>query len=91
MKLVYEVAGVPFERTCCAYHSGMKCGTNSDWNALAPGAVLYGYSGSAGHAGIYLGNGMICHCDGALQFSTLDSWIAEYQGYGWGWPGGIPA
>lgn len=91
VKLVYEVAGVPFERTCCAYHSGMKCGTNSDWNALAPGAVLYGYSGSAGHAGIYLGNGMICHCDGALQFSTLDSWIAEYQGYGWGWPGGIPA
>ena len=91
VKLVYETAGVPFERTCCAYHSGMKCGTNSDWNALAPGAVLYGYSGSAGHAGIYLGNGMICHCDGALQFSTLDSWIAEYQGYGWGWPGGIPA
>lgn len=91
VKLVYEAAGVPFERTCCAYHSGMKCGTNSDWNALAPGAVLYGYSGSAGHAGIYLGNGMICHCDGALQFSNLDSWIAEYQGYGWGWPGGIPA
>lgn len=91
VKLVYEASGVPLERTCCAYHSGMKCGTNSDWNALAPGAVLYGYSGSAGHAGIYLGNGMICHCDGALQFSTLDSWIAEYQGYGWGWPGGIPA
>lgn len=91
VKLVYEAAGAPFERTCCAYHSGTKYGTSSDWNALAPGAVLYGYSGSAGHAGIYLGNGMICHCDGALQFSTLDSWIAEYQGYGWGWPGGIPA
>ena len=91
VKMVYETAGVPFERTCCAYHSGTKYAASSDWNALAPGAVLYGYSGSAGHAGIYLGNGMICHCDGALQFSTLDSWIAEYQGYGWGWPGGIPA
>lgn len=91
VKLVYEAAGVPFERTCCAYHSGTKYAANSDWNAIAPGAVLYGYSGSAGHAGIYLGNGMVCHCDGTLQFSTLDSWIAEYQGYGWGWPGGIPA
>lgn len=91
VKLVYDAAGAPFERTCCAYHSGTKYAASSDWNAIAPGAVLYGYSGSAGHAGIYLGNGMVCHCDGALQFSTLDNWIAEYQGYGWGWPGGIPA
>ena len=91
VKLVYEAAGVPFERTCCAYHSGTKYAASSDWNALAPGAVLYGYGGSAGHAGIYLGNGMVCHCDGILQFSTLDNWIAEYQGYGWGWPSGIPA
>lgn len=91
VKMVYETAGVPFERTCCAYHSGTKYAASSDWNAIAPGAVLYGYGGSAGHAGIYLENGMVCHCDGALQFSTLDNWIAEYQGYGWGWPGGIPA
>ena len=91
VKLVYEAAGVPFERTCCAYHSGAKYAASSDWNAIAPGAVLYGYGGSAGHAGIYMGNGMVCHCDGTLQFSTLDSWITEYQGYGWGWPGGIPA
>lgn len=91
VKLVYEAAGVPFERTCCAYHSGAKYAASSDWNAIAPGAVLYGYGGSAGHAGIYMGNGMVCHCDGTLQFSTLDNWIAEYQGYGWGWPGGIPA
>ena len=91
VKLVYEAAGVPFERTCCAYHSGTKYAASSDWNALAPGAVLYGYGGSAGHAGIYLGNGMVCHSDSTLQFSTLDNWIIEYQGYGWGWPGGIPA
>ena len=91
VKLVYEAAGVPFERTCCAYHSGTKYAASSDWNAIAPGAVLYGYGGSAGHAGIYLGNGMVCHCDGTLQFSTLDNWITEYQGYGWGWPGRIPA
>lgn len=91
VKLVYETAGVPFERTCCAYHSGAKYAASSDWNAIAPGALLYGYGGSAGHTGIYLGNGMVCHCDGTLQFSTLDNWIAEYQGYGWGWPGGIPA
>lgn len=91
VKLVYEAAGVPFERTCCAYHSGAKYAASSDWNAIAPGAVLYGYGGSAGHTGIYMGNGMVCHCDGTLQFSTLDNWIAEYQGYGWGWPGGIPA
>lgn len=91
VKLVYEAAGVPFESTCCAYHSGLKHGTSSDWNAITPGAVLYGYSGTAGHAGIYLGNGMVCHCNGTLEFTTLEGWITTYQGYGWGWPGGIPA
>lgn len=91
VKLVYEAAGVPFERTCCAYHSGTKYGTSSDWNALAPGAVLYSCGGTAGHAGIYLGNGMVCHCDGSLEITTLEGWITTYQGYGWGWPGGIPA
>ena len=91
VKLVYEAAGAPFERTCCAYHSGLKHGTSSDWNAIAPGSVLYGYGGTAGHAGIYLGNGMVCHCDGILEITTLEGWITAYQGYGWGWPGGIPA
>ena len=91
VKLVYEAAGVPFERTCCAYHSGTKYGTSSDWNAITPGSVLYGYGGTAGHAGIYLGNGMVCHCDGFLEITTLEGWITAYQGYGWGWPGGIPA
>ena len=91
VKLVYEAAGVPFESACCAYHSGTKYGTSSDWNAIIPGAVLYGCGSTAGHAGIYLGNGMVCHCDSILEITTLDNWIAEYQGYGWGWPGGIPA
>lgn len=91
VKLVYEASGVPLERTCCAYHSGRKHGTSSDWNALAPGAVLYGYGGTAGHTGIYLGNGMVCHCDGFLEITTLEGWITAYQGYGWGWPGGNPA
>ena len=91
VKLVYEAAGEPFECTCCAYHSGTKYGTSSDWNALAPGAVLYGCGGTTGHAGIYLGNGMVCHCDGILEITTLEGWITTYQGYGWGWPGGIPA
>ena len=86
VKLVYEAAGVPFESACCAYHSGTKYAASSDWNAIAPGAVLYGYGGSAGHAGIYLGNGMVCHCDGSLEITTLEGWITAYQGYGWGWP-----
>lgn len=88
---VYEAAGVPFESACCAYHSGTKFGTSSDWNAIAPGAVIYGYRGEAGHAGIYLGNGMVCHCDGIICYTTLENWILEYQGYAWGWPGGTPA
>lgn len=91
VKMVYETAGVPFERTCCAYHSGTKYAASSDWNSLAPGAVLYGYGGTSGHAGIYLGNGMVCHCDSILEITTLEGWITTYQGYGWGWPGGIPA
>ena len=91
VKLVYEAAGVPFESACCAYHSGTKYGTSSDWNAITPGAVLYGCGSTAGHAGIYLGNGMVCHCDGILEITTLEGWITTYQGYGWGWPGGIPA
>lgn len=91
VKLVYEAAGVPFESACCAYHSGTKYGTSSDWNAITPGAVLYGCGSTAGHAGIYLGNGMVCHCDSILEITTLEGWITTYQGYGWGWPGGIPA
>lgn len=86
VKLVYEAAGAPFESACCAYHSGLKHGTSSDWNAIAPGSVLYGCGGTAGHAGIYLGNGMVCHCDGSLEITTLEGWITAYQGYGWGWP-----
>ena len=86
VKMVYETAGVPFERTCCAYHSGTKYAASSDWNAIAPGSVLYGCGGTAGHAGIYLGNGMVCHCDGSLEITTLEGWITAYQGYGWGWP-----
>ena len=91
VKLVYEAAGVPFESACCAYHSGTKYAASSDWNAIAPGAVLYGCGGTAGHAGIYLGNGMVCHFDGTLEITTPEGWITTYQGYGWGWPGGIPA
>ena len=91
VKLMYEATGAPFESACCAYHSGLKHGTSSDWNAIAPGSVLYGFDGTAGHAGIYLGNGMVCHCDGTLEITTLEGWITAYQGYGWGWPGGIPA
>ena len=86
VKLVYEAAGAPFESACCAYHSGLKHGTSSDWNAIAPGSVLYGCGGTAGHAGIYLGNGMVCHCDSSLEITTLEGWITAYQGYGWGWP-----
>lgn len=89
---VYTTAGINLDDTCCAYHSSEKYGGNTDWNTIPPGAIVYGYSGSAfGHAGIYIGNGMVCHYNSGVCFTPLEKWIQEYQGYTWGYPGGSPA
>lgn len=87
VSMVLAAAGVSVDSNCCAYHMSRKQNARTDWNALPLGSILYGYCGSAyGHAGIYLGDGTVVHCDGQVQLTALEEWISQYKGFGWEWP-----
>lgn len=87
ISMVLASAGVSVNPSCCAYHMSRRQDVRTDWNALLPGSVLYGYCGSVyGHAGIYLGDGTVVHCDGQVQITALEEWISQYKGFGWEWP-----
>ena len=84
--MVLAAAGVSVNPSCCAYHMSRRQDVRTDWNALPPGSILYGYCGSVyGHAGIYLGDGTVAHCDGQVQITALEEWISQYKGFGWEW------
>ena len=86
---VYAKAGLPIDGSCCAYHSGVKYGVSDDWNAIPPGAAVYGYSGSQyGHVGIYVGNGQVYHNIGRVAVDSLADWVRIYKGFAWGWMAG---
>ena len=86
---VYAKAGLPIDSSCCAYHSGVKYGVSDDWNAIPPGAAVYGYSGSQyGHVGIYVGNGLVYHNVGGVAIDSLGDWVKIYKGFAWGWLAG---
>ena len=86
---VYAKAGLPIDSSCCAYHSGVKYGVSDDWNAIPPGAAVYGYSGSQyGHVGIYVGNGLVYHNVGGVAIDSLADWVKIYKGFAWGWLAG---
>lgn len=86
---VYAKAGLPIDSSCCAYHSGVKYGVSDDWNAIPPGAAVYGYSGSQyGHVGIYVGNGLVYHNVGGVAIDSLADWVRIYKGFAWGWLAG---
>ena len=87
ISMVLAAAGASVNPSCCAYHMSRRQDVRTDWNALPPGSVLYGYCGSVyGHAGIYLGDGTVVHCDGQVQITALEEWISQYKGFGWEWP-----
>lgn len=87
---ILTAAGFPVDSSCCAYHAAEAYRISDNWREVPPGAVVYGYAGGEyGHVGIYVGGGLVCHCNGGVAVDTLADWIAVYQGYCWGWEAGI--
>lgn len=95
---VYAKAGVNGGQRVSAYtavEAGREWGVSKDWNTIQLGATVYGYAykyagqyDSAGHVGIYIGNGQIAHNIGYVKIDDLQDWIKEYDGICWGWNGG---
>lgn len=76
--------------------AGRNWGVSKDWNTIQLGATVYGYAynyaskyNSAGHVGIYIGNGQVAHNIGYVKIDDLQEWINKYDGICWGWNGGI--
>lgn len=96
---VYAKAGVNGGRRVSANTAvlaGRKWGVSKDWNTIQLGATVYGYAykyanqyDSAGHVGIYIGDGLVAHNIGYLKIDDLQDWIKKYDGMCWGWNGGI--
>lgn len=96
---VYAKAGVNGGRRISANTAvlaGRKWGVSKDWNTIQLGATVYGYAykyanqyDSAGHVGIYIGDGLVAHNIGYLKIDDLQDWIKKYDGMCWGWNGGI--
>ncbi|MBR2833898.1 MAG: hypothetical protein IKE75_05735 [Bacilli bacterium] len=80
-------------------------GLSTDFSNIPVGAAIFtdhswnddiwvgGYS--AGHVGIYIGNGMVRHNVGGVKVQSLDEWISERRNnapsalIAWGWPNGV--
>lgn len=96
---VYAKAGVNSGRRISAgtaVLAGRMWGVSKDWNTIQLGATVYGYAysyaskyNSAGHVGIYIGNGQVAHNIGYVKIDDLQEWIKKYDGICWGWNGGI--
>ena len=83
------------------------CRVSTDWSKIPVGAVVYAGDGykaksSAGHVGIYIGNGQVISCvgsngnDNPCHTQSLESWCSSTDGWafygstangGWGWLG----
>ena len=105
VRQVYANAGlgnVYFDTAADAYRANL---VSTDMNNIPIGAAVYGTgsgNSSAGHVGIYIGNGMVMDNVGSIQTSTLEEWVGwqEERGYeidgkvgwlGWGWQAGSPS
>lgn len=82
--------------------AGKKWTVSNDMNNIPVGATVYGKgSSSAGHVGIYIGNGMVVHNIGGesnncsygglkgIKCESISSWNRKYKFTGWGWQGGV--
>jgi len=89
-RVYYKAGANPSQKSaCCAVHAGSQWGVSTNWNDIQLGATVYGYSNvTYGHAGIYIGDGMVAHNVGGVAFDSLTDWIKKYKGVCWGWNGG---
>ena len=87
---VYQEAGLPVVSSPSALSSAGAFSVSTDLTEIPAGAAVYGCSNQKyGHIGIYVGNGIVWHNIGGASSCSLEDWITTYDGFCWGWPGGI--
>lgn len=86
---VYEAAGFQADPCKTPRESAEKFGVSDNLQKIPVGAAVYGHASSKdGHIGIYVGDNQVYHNIDGIQVDTLEDWIVNYRGYGWGWIGG---
>lgn len=104
VRLVYVKAGLKNASYATAYQAFKNNCVSTRKDNIPIGAAVYGTGSgsSAGHVGIYIGNGQVMDNIGSIRTQSLDDWIAwqekrptvipgEKPGWlGWGWQSGSP-
>ena len=89
---VYHAAGQnPRWSAATAMDAFGQCHIDTSLNNIPVGATVYGTSNSsAGHVGIYIGNGMVIENIGRVNIQSLSSWASYYHYVGWGFNNWTP-
>ncbi len=102
VRQVYANAGLGNNYIATAYLAFKQNCVDTSKDNIPVGAAVYGTgTGSAGHVGIYIGNGQVMDNVGEIKTSSLEDWIKwqEEKGnvldgkcgwLGWGWQAGAP-
>lgn len=86
--------GIPGQ--CCAHHAAEKSIVSNKKDDIIPGAAVFSFQASgtttcggvsAGHVGIYIGDGKIASYvgSGTVSICTINEWEQSWQFSGWGW------
>ena len=87
---VYQEAGIPAVASPSALSSASAFSVSTDLRDIPVGAAIYGKKNQKyGHIGLYAGNGLVYHNANGARADSLEAWIQTYDGFCWGWPGGI--
>ena len=87
---VYREAELPAVASPSALSSAAAFSVSTDLSEIPVGAAIYGKKNEQyGHIGLYTGKGVVYHNAGGARSDSLEDWIRTYEGFCWGWPGGI--
>ncbi len=87
---VYRKAGFSPYPSPSAADAAAHYGYSENFKNIPVGAAVYGHSKTRfGHVGIYIGNNQVCHNIGVVRIDSLENWLKDYDGFCWGWPGGV--
>lgn len=87
---VYRKAGFSVNPSPSAAAGAEEYLVSTDLDEIPVGAAVYGRARTKyGHVGIYIGDGRVSHNIGSAVTEPLEDWIKHYDGFGWGWVGGI--
>ena len=87
---VYRAADLQVVSSPSALSSAGAFAVSTDLAEIPVGAAIYGKRNQKyGHVGLYTGKGLVYHNVGGAVSDSLEDWIQQYEGFCWGWPGGI--